>query len=87
MSRDGSSGGVIRLAVITEQGVQRIFVPGDQVPGMVYSLVVSNHPDTFLLEKAVSNILCCEWSLINSPLGGLNNVDDRRGSNSFQNEV
>lgn len=40
MSRDGSSGGVIRLAVITEQGVQRIFVPGDQVPGTVYSLVV-----------------------------------------------
>ena len=33
MSRDGSSGGVIRLAVITEGGVERLFVPGDKVPG------------------------------------------------------
>ncbi|KAK9674621.1 Proteasome subunit beta type-1 [Basidiobolus ranarum] len=32
MSRDGSSGGVIRMAVITEEGVERIFVPGDQLP-------------------------------------------------------
>ncbi|KAJ3063641.1 Proteasome subunit beta type-1 [Quaeritorhiza haematococci] len=32
MSRDGSSGGVIRLAVITETGVERIFVPGNQLP-------------------------------------------------------
>lgn len=33
MSRDGSSGGVIRMAVITEKGVERLFVPGDQLPG------------------------------------------------------
>ena len=33
MSRDGSSGGVIRLAVITKDGVERKFVPGDQLPG------------------------------------------------------
>ncbi|KAI7860535.1 proteasome subunit beta type-6 [Circinella umbellata] len=32
MSRDGSSGGVIRLAVITKDGVERMFVPGDQLP-------------------------------------------------------
>jgi 20S proteasome subunit beta 1 len=32
MSRDGSSGGVIRLAVITEDGVERLFVPGDELP-------------------------------------------------------
>ncbi|KAJ1929785.1 Proteasome subunit beta type-1 [Tieghemiomyces parasiticus] len=32
MSRDGSSGGTIRLAIINEQGVERIFVPGDQLP-------------------------------------------------------
>jgi 20S proteasome subunit beta 1 len=32
MSRDGSSGGVIRLAVITEDGVERIFVPGNKLP-------------------------------------------------------
>ncbi|KAI9324600.1 nucleophile aminohydrolase [Zopfochytrium polystomum] len=32
MSRDGSSGGVIRLAVITKDGVERIFTPGDQLP-------------------------------------------------------
>lgn len=33
MARDGSSGGVIRMAVITEKGVERLFVPGDQLPG------------------------------------------------------
>ncbi|PVV03201.1 hypothetical protein BB560_002334 [Smittium megazygosporum] len=32
MTRDGSSGGVVRLAVITEEGVERIFVPGDKLP-------------------------------------------------------
>ncbi|KAJ3011400.1 Proteasome subunit beta type-1 [Thoreauomyces humboldtii] len=32
MSRDGSSGGVIRLAIIDESGVERIFVPGNQLP-------------------------------------------------------
>lgn len=32
MSRDGSSGGVIRMAVIQESGVERLFVPGDQLP-------------------------------------------------------
>ncbi|TFY82601.1 hypothetical protein EWM64_g1415 [Hericium alpestre] len=32
MSRDGSSGGVIRMAVIAEDGVERLFVPGDQLP-------------------------------------------------------
>ncbi|KAG6837959.1 Proteasome subunit beta type-6 [Arthromyces matolae] len=32
MSRDGSSGGVIRMCVITEDGVERLFVPGDELP-------------------------------------------------------
>ncbi|KAI9490786.1 proteasome subunit beta type-6 [Zychaea mexicana] len=32
MSRDGSSGGVIRLAVITKDGVERMFVPGNELP-------------------------------------------------------
>ncbi|KAG2193352.1 hypothetical protein INT47_001016 [Mucor saturninus] len=32
MSRDGSSGGVIRLAVITKDGVERLFVPGNRLP-------------------------------------------------------
>ncbi|KAI8326488.1 proteasome subunit beta type-6 [Martensiomyces pterosporus] len=32
MSRDGSSGGVVRLAVITKDGVERMFVPGNQLP-------------------------------------------------------
>ncbi|RUP52204.1 proteasome subunit beta type-6 [Jimgerdemannia flammicorona] len=31
MSRDGSSGGCIRLAVITETGVEKIFVPGNKL--------------------------------------------------------
>lgn len=32
MSRDGSSGGTIRLAVITKDNVDRIFIPGDKLP-------------------------------------------------------
>jgi len=32
MSRDGSSGGVIRMCVITKDNVERLFVPGDQLP-------------------------------------------------------
>lgn len=32
MSRDGSSGGTIRMAIIQEDGVERIFVPGDKLP-------------------------------------------------------
>jgi 20S proteasome subunit beta 1 len=32
MARDGSSGGVIRMAVITEDGVERLFVPGNELP-------------------------------------------------------
>jgi 20S proteasome subunit beta 1 len=32
MSRDNSSGGCIRLAVVTEAGVERLFVPGNELP-------------------------------------------------------
>jgi hypothetical protein len=32
MSRDGSSGGVIRMGVITKTGVERLFIPGNQLP-------------------------------------------------------
>lgn len=32
MSRDGSSGGTIRLAIIEESGVERRFIPGNQLP-------------------------------------------------------
>ncbi|XP_063995761.1 proteasome subunit beta type-6 [Diachasmimorpha longicaudata] len=32
MSRDGSSGGVIRIGVITEQGVERRLIIGDDIP-------------------------------------------------------
>ena len=32
MARDGSSGGVIRLAAIDKSGVERFFVPGDALP-------------------------------------------------------
>jgi len=32
MSRDGSSGGVIRMCVITEDSVDRLFVPGNELP-------------------------------------------------------
>ncbi|KAL2913535.1 Proteasome subunit beta type-1 [Polyrhizophydium stewartii] len=32
MSRDGSSGGTIRLAIITKDKVERVFVPGNELP-------------------------------------------------------
>jgi hypothetical protein len=32
MSRDGSSGGCIRMCVITKDKVERHFVPGDKLP-------------------------------------------------------
>ena len=32
MSRDGSSGGVIRLAAITEDGLERKVITGDDLP-------------------------------------------------------
>eukprot|EP00243_Klebsormidium_subtile_P011302 TRINITY_DN635_c0_g1_i2.p1 TRINITY_DN635_c0_g1~~TRINITY_DN635_c0_g1_i2.p1 ORF type:complete len:242 (-),score=62.16 TRINITY_DN635_c0_g1_i2:58-783(-) len=32
MARDGSSGGVIRTATITEKGVERKMIPGDKLP-------------------------------------------------------
>lgn len=32
MARDGSSGGVIRLAIIDKNGVERVYVPGDKLP-------------------------------------------------------
>lgn len=32
MSRDGSSGGVIRLGVITDKGIERKVIMGDKLP-------------------------------------------------------
>ncbi|KAF9263552.1 20S proteasome subunit [Marasmius fiardii PR-910] len=32
MSRDGSSGGCIRMCIITEDKVERLFIPGDKLP-------------------------------------------------------
>jgi 20S proteasome subunit beta 1 len=32
MARDGSSGGVIRLAIIDETGAVRKFIPGNKLP-------------------------------------------------------
>jgi len=32
MSRDGSSGGVIRMCVITKDSVERLFIPGNKLP-------------------------------------------------------
>ncbi|SPO22412.1 probable PRE3 - 20S proteasome subunit (beta1) [Ustilago trichophora] len=39
MRRDGSSGGTIRLVDITEDGVERHFVPGDQLPELADKIV------------------------------------------------
>ena len=32
IARDGSSGGVIRLAIIEQQGVERVTLTGSQIP-------------------------------------------------------
>jgi 20S proteasome subunit beta 1 len=40
MARDGSSGGVVRMAVITEDGVERLFVPGNELPAFWEGLEV-----------------------------------------------
>lgn len=32
IARDGSSGGVIRTAVVTESGIERDMIPGDKLP-------------------------------------------------------
>ncbi|KAJ1032752.1 hypothetical protein NDA16_000773 [Ustilago loliicola] len=39
MRRDGSSGGTIRLVDITEDGIERHFVPGDQLPELADKIV------------------------------------------------
>jgi hypothetical protein len=39
IARDGSSGGCIRLAIITQQGVERIFTPGDKLPSKLQELI------------------------------------------------
>jgi 20S proteasome subunit beta 1 len=44
MARDGSSGGVIRMAVITEDGVERLFVPGNELPTFWEGLEVLGTP-------------------------------------------
>ncbi len=36
MARDGSSGGCIRMCVITEDKVERHFVPGNELPRWVW---------------------------------------------------
>lgn len=46
MSRDGSSGGTIRMCVITEGGVERMFVPGDQLPKFWQGLEVLESAST-----------------------------------------
>lgn len=52
MSRDGSSGGVIRMCVITEEGVERLFVPGDQLPRFWEGKEVLSAPS----KKAFENV-------------------------------
>jgi 20S proteasome subunit beta 1 len=52
MARDGSSGGVIRMCVITEEGVERLFVPGDQLPKFWEGKEVLSTP----FKKAFENV-------------------------------
>jgi hypothetical protein len=54
MSRDGSSGGVIRMCVITEDGVERKFVPGDQLPKFWEGQEVLGKPASLKTEGALA---------------------------------
>ena len=53
MSRDGSSGGVIRMCVITKEGVERLFVPGDQLPKFWEGLEVLENAKKLRVEPEV----------------------------------
>ena len=53
MSRDGSSGGVIRMCVITKEGVERLFVPGDQLPKFWQGLEVLGNAKKLPVEPEV----------------------------------
>lgn len=41
MARDGSSGGVIRMAAITQEGVERTLVTGDDLPRTFNSWLIN----------------------------------------------
>lgn len=46
MSRDGSSGGVIRTVMITKDGIDRDFTPGNQLPNMTETeLFLKQNPE------------------------------------------
>jgi hypothetical protein len=53
ISRDGSSGGVIRMCVITKEGVERLFVPGDQLPKFWEGLEVLENTKKLRVEPEV----------------------------------
>jgi 20S proteasome subunit beta 1 len=58
MSRDGSSGGVIRMCVITEDKVERLFVPGNELPRFwegkeVLGAATAVKPDSGIIPMAV----------------------------------
>ncbi|TIB36443.1 hypothetical protein E3P86_02508 [Wallemia ichthyophaga] len=55
MSRDGSSGGTIRMCVITDDGVQRLFVPGNELPQFWEPQVNVNKPAHQLAMEAEDN--------------------------------
>eukprot|EP01114_Cavostelium_apophysatum_P018437 TRINITY_DN569_c0_g1_i1.p1 TRINITY_DN569_c0_g1~~TRINITY_DN569_c0_g1_i1.p1 ORF type:complete len:221 (-),score=34.32 TRINITY_DN569_c0_g1_i1:115-777(-) len=38
MARDGSSGGVVRLAIVDKDGVERKWIPGNQLPKVAYEI-------------------------------------------------
>ncbi|KAI0347362.1 20S proteasome subunit [Trametopsis cervina] len=54
MSRDGSSGGVIRMCVITEDGVERLFVPGNELPRFWEGDEVLSHPSKLVSQPAAT---------------------------------
>ncbi|GAA5997040.1 uncharacterized protein JCM10292_006166 [Rhodotorula paludigena] len=71
MSRDGSSGGTIRLAIITEDGVERVFVPGDQLPTFwekVAGLPNELHRRWSGNSERAIGVVVCAWSFLSSAL-------------------
>ncbi|KAJ7068130.1 nucleophile aminohydrolase [Mycena amicta] len=53
MARDGSSGGVVRMCVITEEGVERLFVPGNELPKFWTGTEVLSHTKGKVIDPQV----------------------------------
>lgn len=80
MSRDGSSGGTIRMAIITAEGVERIFVPGDQLPSES-----APTPQHFCSSTGTGLTTCCFQRILGKSMTLSFHVNEKESScNEYQ---